>query len=287
MAEIRERFIKTNGVNLHVLEAGPQEGPMIVFLHGFPDCCYAWRRQLRYFADRGYLAVAPDQRGYNLSDKPDGVEPYSPDELARDVVGLIESYGRKQVFLVGHDLGGMVSWWTAAHYPERFKRLVIMNCPHPNVIKENLFSNVKQMQKSWYVFFFQVPRAPEKMVSAHNFSWPVNVLGKTSRPGTFTSEELEEYRKAFAQPGSCQAMINWYRAFVPLFYENQESLRIAVPTLVLWGANDTALVREQAQTSADFCESSRVVYFEDATHWVQHEEAEKINPMVEEFFQEA
>lgn len=287
MADIRERFIATNGVNLHVLEAGPQDGPMIVFLHGFPDCCYAWRKQMGYFADRGYLAVAPDQRGYNLSDKPEGVEAYGLDELTRDFLGLIESYGHRQVFLVGHDLGGMVSWWIAAHYPERIKRLVIANCPHPNVTKDNLFNNVSQMQKSWYVFFFQVPRAPEKMVSAHNFSWPVNVLGKTSRPGTFTKEELEQYREAFAQPGACQAMINWYRAFVPQFFENQASLTITMPTLVLWGANDAALVREQATLSAAYCENSRVVYFEDATHWVQHEEADKINPMIAEFLQEA
>ncbi len=287
MPDIRERFVKTNGVNLHVLEAGPQDGPMIVFLHGFPDCCYAWRRQLGYFADKGYLAVAPDQRGYNLSDKPEGVDAYHLDQLAGDFLGLIESYGRKQVFLVGHDLGGMVSWWITAHHPEHIKRLVIMNCPHPSVIRQNLFGNVKQMQKSWYVFFFQVPRAPEKMVSAHNFSWPVNVLGKTSRPGTFSKEELEEYRKAFAQPGSCQAMINWYRSFVPLFFENEDPLTITVSTLVLWGANDTALVREQAEQSAACCENSQVVYFEDATHWVQHEEAEKINPMLEEFFAKA
>lgn len=286
MAKIRERFIMTNGVNLHVLEAGPQDGPMVVFLHGFPDCCYAWRRHLQYFADRGYLAIAPDERGYNLSDKPEGVKSYSPDELARDVVGLIESYGREQVFLVGHDLGGMVSWWTTAHYPERIKRLVIMNCPHPNVIRQNLFGNVKQMQKSWYVYFFQIQRAPEKMLSANNFSWPVNVLGKTSRPGTFSEEELEEYRKAFAQPGSAEAMVNWYRALVPRFFELQDPLKITVPTLVLWGVNDTALVPEQAQESAAYCEESRVVYFEDATHWVHHEEAEKINPMLEEFFKE-
>jgi pimeloyl-ACP methyl ester carboxylesterase len=287
MADIRERFVKTNGVNLHVLEAGPEDGPMIVFLHGFPDCCYAWRRHLSYFADKGYLAVAPDQRGYNLSDKPEGVDAYHLNQLAGDFLGLIESYGRREVFLVGHDLGGMVSWWTAAHYPEHIKRLVIMNCPHPSVIRENLFGNVKQMQKSWYVFFFQVPRAPEKMISAHDFSWPVNVLGKTSRPGTFSKEELEEYRKAFAQPGSCQAMINWYRSFVPLFFENQDPLTIKVPTLVLWGVNDTALVPEQARQSAACCENSRVVYFDEATHWVQHEEAQQINPMLEKFFQEA
>ncbi len=287
MADIRERMVVTNGINLHVLEAGPEDGPMIVFLHGFPDCCYTWYKQMGYFAEQGYLTVAPDQRGYNLSDKPEGVEAYALDELARDFLGLIEFYGRQQVFLVGHDLGGMVSWWTAAHYPERIKRLVIANCPHPNVTKDNLFGNVSQMQKSWYVFFFQVPRAPEKMLAAYNFSWPVNVLGKTSRPGTFTQEELEKYREAFAQPGACEAMINWYRAFVPQFFNIQDPLTITVPTLVLWGVKDTALVREQAALSAAYCQNSQVVYYENATHWVHHEEAEQISPLIEQFFQEA
>lgn len=284
MADIRERFVPTNGINLHVLEAGPQDGPMILFLHGFPDCCYAWDKQLAYFADLGYFVVAPDQRGYNLSDKPEGIEAYRLEELAADAIGLIDFYQRSKVYLVGHDLGGLVSWWTCAHYPERFHKMVIMNCPHPNLMKANLVGNVKQMQKSWYVYFFQIAVAPEKMVSKNNFAWPVNVLGKTSRPGTFTLEELEKYREAFAQPGACQAMINWYRAFVPTVLENEAALKIAVPTLIFWGKNDSALVAEQAESSAGYCENGQVIYFDDATHWVQHEEYERINPAIKRFF---
>jgi len=199
---------------------------------------------------------------------------------------LIEAYGRQQVLLAGHDLGGLVSWWIAAHHPERVRRMVIANCPHPHVMNNNLFANVCQMQKSWYVFFFQLQRAPEKMLAAHNFSWPVNVLGKTSRPGTFTPEELEKYRQAFSQPGASQAMVNWYRAFIPQLMNNDEPLTIAVPTLILWGTNDSALVKELAAQSAAYCEDGRVVYFEEATHWVQHEEAEKINPVMEDFFKD-
>lgn len=284
MQEIRERFVTTNGIKLHLLEAGPADGPMILFLHGFPDCSYAWNKQLGYFADRGYFVVAPDQRGYNLSDKPSGIESYSLDELAQDAIGLIDYYKREQVFLVGHDLGGLVSWWTAAHYPERIRKLVIMNCPHPIPMGINMRSNVSQIQRSWYVYFFQIPRAPERMVSAKNFSWPVNVLDKTSRPGTFSREQLEKYRVAFAQPGACEAMINWYRSFVPQFMEEQPVPRIQMPTLVFWGKNDTALVPEVAEMSVAQCDDGKVRYFEDATHWVQHEEYEAINPALEEFF---
>ena len=128
------------------------------------------------------------------------------------MVGLIDFYGRDQIYLVGHDWGASVSWWTAIKYPERIKRLVIMNVPHPKVMNRNMLTNPRQMQRSWYIFFFQLPNAPEKLASANNFEWPVSVLAKTSRPDTFKPEELEEYRKAFAQPGAFPAMINWYRA---------------------------------------------------------------------------
>ena len=113
MAELRERFIETNGIKLHVMEAGPADGPMIMFLHGFPEFWFAWRKQIGYFADKGYLVVVPDQRGYNLSDKPEGIAAYKTDELAKDVIGLIDFYGRDQIYLVGHDWGASVSWWTA------------------------------------------------------------------------------------------------------------------------------------------------------------------------------
>jgi hypothetical protein len=111
--DLREKFIVTNGIKLHVMEAGLQDGPMVLFLHGFPEFWYAWRKQINYFVEKGYLVVAPDQRGYNLSDKPIGIASYKTDELAKDVIGLIDHYGRDQVFLVGHDWGAAVSWWTA------------------------------------------------------------------------------------------------------------------------------------------------------------------------------
>jgi len=192
MAELRERFIETNGIKLHVMEAGPADGPMIMFLHGFPEFWFAWRKQIGYFADKGYLVVVPDQRGYNLSDKPEGIAAYKTDELAKDVIGLIDFYGRDQIYLVGHDWGASVSWWTALKYPERIKRMVIMNVPHPKVMNRNMLTNPKQMQRSWYIFFFQLPNAPEKLGSANNFEWPVSVLAESSRPGTFKPEELEE-----------------------------------------------------------------------------------------------
>ncbi len=283
--ELREKYIETNGIKLHVMEAGPENGPMILFLHGFPEFWYAWRKQIPYFAELGYLVVVPDQRGYNLSDKPEGIESYRSDDMARDVNGLIDHYGRDQIYLVGHDWGASVSWWTALKYPERIKRMVIMNVPHPKVFNRNLLNNPRQMQKSWYIFFFQLPKAAEKLGAANNYEWPVELLATTSRPGTFKPEELEEYRRAFAQPGAFSAMVNWYRSSIQCHNEPPASFRITMPLLILWGIDDTAILEEQADQSLEYCDQARLVKF-NASHWVQHEEAEQVNQLIKEFLLE-
>jgi len=286
MADLREKYIDTNGIRLHVMEAGPENGPIIMFLHGFPEFWYAWRKQIDYFADLGYLVVIPDQRGYNLSDKPEGIEAYKTDEMAKDVLGLIDHYGHKQIYLVGHDWGASVSWWTALKYPDRIKRLVIMNVPHPKVMNKNMLTNPKQMQRSWYIFFFQLPNAPEKMASANNYEWPVGILEKSSRPGTFSPQELEKYRQAFAQPQAFSSMINWYRATLQCRNEPPRSFRITMPALILWGLDDIAMIPELAQQSLEYCDQGRLITL-DATHWVQHEESAKVNQLVSDFISEA
>jgi pimeloyl-ACP methyl ester carboxylesterase len=282
--DLRERYISTNGINLHVMEAGPKDGPMILFLHGFPEFWFAWRKQIEYFTQRGYLVVVPDQRGYNLSDKPQGISSYKVDELAKDAVGIIDVYGRDRIFLVGHDWGASVSWWVALKYPQRLQRLVIMNVPHPKVMAKNLFTNPKQMEKSWYIFYFQLPGAVEKFASANNYEWLVTLLRQTSRSGAFTKEELEKYREAFMQPGAFLAMVNWYRAALQVPSEPPISFRITMPILVLWGVNDVAIIPEQADQSLAYCDQGKLVKFKKATHWLQHEEADKVNKLIEDFF---
>jgi pimeloyl-ACP methyl ester carboxylesterase len=175
---------------------------------------------------------------------------------------------------------------TALKYPEHINKLVIMNVPHPKIMNTNLLTNPKQMQKSWYVFFFQLPDAPEKLGEANNYEWPIGVLAKTSRPGAFTLEDLEKYRAAFAQPGAYSAMVNWYRASLQVRNNPPDSFRITMPTLVLWGAQDVAIIPEQAEQSMAYCDQGRLVMFNETTHWIQHEAAERINPMIEEFFHE-
>ena len=255
--DLRERFIETNGIKLHVMEAGPQDGPMILFLHGFPEFWYAWRKQLQYFADKGYLVVAPDQRGYNLSDKPQGIAAYKIDELAKDIVGLIDAYGRKQIFLVGHDWGASVSWWVALKYPDRIKKLIILNVPHPKVMAKPCFSDPEQMERSWYIFYFQIPGAVEQFAAANNYQWPVNLLMETSRPGAFLPEDLEKYRAAFMQPHAFSSMVNWYRASLQVPSEKPASFRITMPILVLWGVNDVAILPRASRCQHGFLRSGQ------------------------------
>ena len=280
--DLRERYIETNGIKLHVMESGPADGPMILFLHGFPEFWYAWRKQIGYFADRGYLVVAPDQRGYNLSDKPEGVAAYKIDELAKDIIGLIDAYGREQVFLVGHDWGASVSWWVALKYPERIKKLVILNVPHPKVMARHVFTDTEQMKKSWYIFYFQIPGAVEHLASSQNYEWVIQLITTSANPGAFTAQELEEYRKAFSQPGAFSAMVNWYRAMIQTKQEPLKSFDVTMPMILMWGEDDVAMLTQLADESMPFCKQGRLIKMPGVSHWIQHEQAGKVNALIEE-----
>ncbi|MFN3980720.1 MAG: alpha/beta fold hydrolase [Caldilinea sp.] len=277
----------TNGVNLHVVMAGPQDGPLVILLHGFPEFWYGWRRQMPALAAAGYHVWAPDQRGYNRSDKPAGVDAYRIDTLARDIVGLIEASGREQVYLVGHDWGAAVAWWVAGNYPQRIKKLAILNVPHPAVMRRTVLENDEQRKKSWYIFFFQLPWLPERSLSADDYTNLVRALKGSSRRGTFSAEEIAAYKQAWSQPGAVTSMLNWYRAAVRYQGKAQELGRIRPPTLMIWGANDIALSRTMAQPSIDLCDNGRLVFLEEASHWVQHEEPETVNRLLLEFFGDA
>jgi pimeloyl-ACP methyl ester carboxylesterase len=284
-AELRESFVSTNGVSLHIVEAGPVDGPPVILLHGFPEFWYGWRKQIDALASAGFRVVVPDQRGYNTSDKPRGVAAYNIDLLAADVIGLIDPLGVEKAALVGHDWGAAVTWWAAMRYPARIERAAVLNVPHPVVMRRELKRNLSQLRKSWYMFFFQLPWLPEALLSRNRCQPLVDSLAKTSRPGTFTPEELEKYRAAFTQPGAVTAMVNWYRAMLRTKTAKIESVRIHVPMLLLWGVLDRFLGRELGQPSLELCDDGRLEFFEEATHWVQHEEPAGINAALLQYLQ--
>ncbi|MBD2752437.1 alpha/beta fold hydrolase [Spirosoma validum] len=273
-------FIETNGVQLHVVQAGPSDGPLMILLHGFPEFWYGWRHQIDTLAEAGFWVWVPDQRGYNLSDKPTGIAVYSIDTLVADVIGLIDAAGRQKAVIVGHDWGAAVAWWTAVVYPERIERLVVLNVPHPTVMQRFARRDLGQMLRSWYIGFFQIPCLPERIFRLSNWALLARTLRSSSQSGTFTDADLQHYRTAWSKPGAFIAMVNWYRAALQKLPVRQASIRVTVPALLIWGTRDQFLKREMAPLSIDLCDNGRVVFFEDATHWVQHEEAKRVNELI-------
>ncbi len=275
--------IRTNGVNLHVVQAGPLDGPLVILLHGFPEFWYGWRKQIDYLAAHGYRVWAPDQRGYNISDKPDSIAAYNLNQLAADVIGLIDAAGKDTALLVGHDWGAAVAWWTACAYPERLSKLVILNVPHLTVFRQTVTSDWTQMKKSWYMGYFQIPLLPEALFKKM-IPQMARGIQASAKPGAFTDEDMHEYQKAWAQPGALKSMINWYRAAVQQIPTPEPDPIVKVPTLILWGKQDFALNAGMAQESVNFCENGRLIYFDDASHWIQHDQPDRVNKCIDEFF---
>ncbi|HSP07779.1 MAG TPA: alpha/beta hydrolase, partial [Acidobacteriota bacterium] len=154
------RTLPVNGISLHVVEAGPEDGSPVFLLHGFPDFWRTWEKQMEFLAQQGFRAIAPDQRGYNLSDKPAPLAAYNIDQLAGDVTALMDAYGYPRATVIGHDWGGSVAWRTAHLFPDRIEKLVILNVPHSTVMKRALRTGWRQRMRSWYIFLFQIPRIP-------------------------------------------------------------------------------------------------------------------------------
>ncbi len=277
---MQTHFIATNGIKLHVQTDGPENGTSVVLLHGFPEFWHGWRRQIPALVEAGFRVIVPDQRGYNLSDKPRGVAAYDVDVLARDVIGLLDHFGIQKARLVGHDWGAVVAWTVALQRPDRLEKLAILNAPHPDVMTRFVLGNPVQRKQSWYMFFFQLPFV-EWILSRNNFRNLERVLA--GRKGSFTPEDILEYKQAWSQPRALTGMLNWYRATVRRglrgsWDPNKVTLRrVNVPTLMLWGKRDVALSHEMAQPSIELCERGELVSFERATHWVQHDAADEVN----------
>jgi len=271
------------GIDLHAVAGGPEDGPVVVLLHGFPEFWYSWHRQIEPLAATGFRVIVPDQRGYNLSSKPVGVSSYAMPEVVSDVIAIADQLGQEKIFLAGHDWGAAVAWSAALLHPQRIAKLVVLNVPHPSVMRKFLSTRPRQFLRSWYMFFFQLPWLPEALFSAFNYHIGARSLLRSSRPGTFSAEDLAQYRLAWSQPGALTAMINWYRALFRIRIKLQNKT-VRVPTRILWGERDDFLLTEMAHESLRYCTTAELFTFANATHWLQHEEPARVSDLLIDFF---
>ncbi len=277
-AALQHGFAQVNGVSLHYVEAGA--GPLVLLLHGFPELWYSFRRQIPALAAAGFRVVAPDLRGYGGSDKPRGVAAYAVRELVRDVRGLIDRLGAAEASVVGHDWGAGIAWAFAMQHPEALTKLGILNGPHPLRLLQGLLTP-KQLAKSWYMFFFQIPGLPEHVLRRSDYAMLFAALDPLPDGTRLSPAERDVYHAAFAAPGALTAMVNYYRALARP-WTAPRPVPVLADVLVLWGERDRYLGRELAEPGRRWAPRARTEYLA-AGHFVHHEQPDEVNRRLIEF----
>jgi len=273
-------YINTNGLQLHYVTQG--EGPLMLMLHGFPEFWYSWRHQIPVFA-QNYQVVALDLRGYNDSDKPEAQSAYVMSEFIQDVEGVIRGLGYTTCTLVAHDWGGAIAWNFAYTYPDMVEKLIILNLPHPAKLTEGL-RTPQQLLRSAYMFWFQIPNWPELQLRKDNYAAIGAIFSGTAfNQNAFTELDINAYQDAAAKPGALTAMLNYYRNIFPqvLFGKNWDIL--SVPTLIIWGEQDTALGKELTYGTEAYVKNLQIKYVTNSGHWVQQEQPEIVTQYMREF----
>src|SRR5262245_47317525 len=305
---LEHRMVATNGIRLHCAVDG--DGPLVLLLHGFPECWYSWRHQIDALAP-SFRVVVPDMRGYNLSDKPAGVAAYALPELVADVAGLVEAFGEREAVIVGHDWGGAVAWTFAMERPAMTRRLVVLNCPHPAIFSQELRTNRRQLLRSWYMFFFQIPWLPETLLGLGR-ARPIGeaIRRSTVRQDAILTEDLHELREASSQPGALRSAINYYRAafrgpdsrglwpeWLRRFVHGDRPAsgrvrledwpKVNAPTLLVWAENDVALGKELTLGMEPLMAAPlEIKYIPLCGHWVQQEQPAVVNGYLLDFLRD-
>jgi pimeloyl-ACP methyl ester carboxylesterase len=286
---VKHDYAQIGDVRLHYAECGAGD-ELVILLHGFPECWYSWRHQLPVLGERFYV-VAPDMRGFNLSDKPGRVEDYQINRLVDDVLGLIKHFGKeKATGIVAHDWGAAVGWALAQRHPEALGKLAALQVPMAGAWRANM--TLAQLRRSWYMFFFQLPRVPEWWMGANDFQRVTEMYRTTAvRSDAFTNEDLDVYREALRQPGALTASLNYYRAnvFRSLKRGGVETPkdvdgRIKVPVLFIYGEQDMAVLPSTVRDLGRFIDASyREIRIPNSGHWVQNEAVSEVNDALLDF----
>jgi len=285
---IKTEKIAANNLNFEVLTCG--EGDKLALcLHGFPEHAISWRFQLPMLADLGYKAWAPNLRGYGNSDRPPFVEDYALEKLMADVAGLIDASGCRETVLIAHDWGAIIAWYFAIREIRPLTKLVICNVPHPEPLRQAM-RTWKQLKKSWYAMFFQIPGLPEWLLT-RNQAQPIADMFKNSvlTKDNYSPEVIDIFRQSAAQPGAMRAMINYYRALVRGGGQRQEKLGcpvIETPTLMLWGTDDLALSIESTYGTEQYVRHLTLRYLDRISHWVNQDAPLEVNTMITAFLKD-
>jgi pimeloyl-ACP methyl ester carboxylesterase len=273
----RDGFVELDAIKLHYVTAG--EGPLVVLVHGFPDFWYSWRKQILPLAAAGYRIVAPDMRGYNLSDKPAYIADYGTRVVAKDIADLIDALGEPRAHVIGHDWGAGLAWAFAMEHPDKLERLAVLNGPHA----ENMLKAMKdpvQLAKSWYVFLFQIPWVSDEIVKMDGFKLLLDGFRREEvTPGAFSEHDLAAYKASYEEPNAIASMLKYYRGMMRPSLAPKMSI-VEAKTLSIWGVNDPHLGRELATPPADKVPNATTELISDASHWVHHEQPARVNELL-------
>ena len=298
MDEIVPDSLKDPRIQTKILQIGDLEfeidccgqgDRLALCLHGFPEHSFSWRYQLPMLADLGYQAWAPNMRGYGNSSKPKGIASYQLDTLVEDIAAIIEASGCKETVLIAHDWGAVVAWHFAINGRLPLSYLIICNVPHPQSMQQAF--SWEQLKKSWYIFFFQIPKLPEFLLGRDNAKGVGEMIRNTFvNPEKFPMEIADVFSRNANQPGALTAMINYYRA---LLRRGNRSNRegesfpiIKTPTLMIWGEEDVALSKETTYGTEKYVENFNIRYLPNVSHWVQQESPEEVNSMISAFIKD-
>lgn len=280
-------WVEANGLTFEVAQAGAQEGEsdhLALCVHGFPELHFSWRAQMQHLAQMGYRVWAPNLRGYGGTTRPEGVRNYALDHLTQDIAALIDASGCSKVTLIAHDWGAVIAWTFAILKLRPLERLVIMNVPHPMVGRREI-RHWRQMKKSWYIFFFQLPVLPEKMLGRKNGTAIGNIFERTScHPERFGPDVQAVYNAASSRPGAYTAMVNYYRALL----RHGDSVdtgdgRIETPTLLVWGEEDLALNIHCTEGTEEWVPNITVRRLPGVSHWVQQDAPDQVNAILSDW----
>ncbi len=282
--DVAHHFVHVNGIRMHYVEKG--RGPLVVMLHGFPENWWSWRYQIDPLVKAGYRVVVPDLRGYNDTD---AIGPYDIDTLADDVRSLIETLHASHATIISHDWGGAVAWRFATRYPAMCDHLVVMNCPHPAIMRKALLSKPSQIARSWYMFFFQLPFLPERAITRDGGAGVMKTLRAHAIDRTnFGDEELRPLAEGVTKPGRATGMLNWYRASMRAGFRPRSEIAnfaaVEMPVLIVWGMGDRALGFEELVPGTErYATKLQVKTIANCGHFVQQEQPERVNRAVLEW----